>query len=86
MITRRVALATAVLVSGLLYTAAAGRAQSIEGAWMPSAAASRTALAPRLQLESALATAPLHTLPPASAGAADQLAALQAWNAAGRLP
>jgi lysyl endopeptidase len=84
--TRRSALAAAALVSGFLYTASAGHAQSVEGAWMPSAAASRTAPAPRLQLESALAAAPLHTLPPASAGAADQLAALQAWNAAGRLP
>ncbi|HXO28149.1 MAG TPA: trypsin-like peptidase domain-containing protein [Thermoanaerobaculia bacterium] len=86
MTTRRSALAAAALVSGLLYTASGGRAQSVEGAWMPPAAESRTAPAPRLQLESALATAPLHTLPPASAGAADQLAALQAWNAAGRLP
>ncbi len=86
MITRRTALAAAALVSGLLYTASSGRAQSVEGAWMPPAAASRTAPAPRLQLESALAATPLHTLPPASAGAADQLAALQAWNAAGRLP
>jgi len=84
--TRRSALAAAALVSGLLSSAAAGRAQSVEGAWMPPAAASRTAPAPRLQLESALAAAPLHTLPPASAGAADQLAALKAWNAAGRLP
>lgn len=84
MTTRRSALAAA-LVSGLLYTASAGLAQSVEGAWMPPAAESRTAPAP-LQLESALATAPLHTLPPASVGAADQLAALQAWNAAGRQP
>jgi lysyl endopeptidase len=84
--TRRSALAAAALVSGLLYPAFAGLAQSVEGAWMPPAAESRTAPAPRLQLESALAAAPLHTLPPASAGAADQLAALQAWNAAGRLP
>ena len=86
MTTRRSALAVAALVSGLLHPALAGRAQSIEGAWMPPAAESRTAPAPRLQLESALAAAPLHTLPPASAGAADQLAALQAWNAAGKLP
>ncbi|HXO41422.1 MAG TPA: hypothetical protein VN999_08245, partial [Thermoanaerobaculia bacterium] len=86
MTTRRTALAAAVLVSGFLSSASAGRAQSVEGAWMPPAAAPRTAPARRLQLESALATAPLHTLPPASAGAADQLAALQAWNAAGRLP
>src|SRR6202043_1786059 len=84
--TRRSALAAAALVSGLLYPALAGRAQSIEGAWMPPAAESRTTPAPRLQLESALAAAPLHTLPPASAGAADQLAAPQAWNAAGKLP
>jgi hypothetical protein len=84
--TLRSALAAAALVPGLLHPASAGHAQSIEGAWMPPAAESRTALAPRLQLESALAAAPLHTLPPASAGAADQLAALQAWNAAGKLP
>jgi hypothetical protein len=84
--TRRTALAAAVLASGFLSSASAVRAQSVAGAWMPPAAASRTAPAPRLQLESALATAPLHTLPPASAGAADQLAALQAWNAAGKLP
>ena len=86
MTTRRTALAAAVLVSGFLSSASAGRAQSVEGAWMPPAAAPRTAPARRLQLESALAPAPLHPLPPASAGAADQLAALQAWNAAGRLP
>lgn len=86
MITRRSALVAAALVAGLLDTASTGRAQSVEGAWMPFAAASRTAPAPSLQLESALAATPLHTLPPASAGAADQLAALQAWNAAGRLP
>jgi hypothetical protein len=84
--TRRSALAAAALVSGLLHPASAGHAQSIAGAWIPPAAGSQTAPAPRLQLESALAAAPLHTLPPASAGAADQLAALQAWNAAGKLP
>jgi len=84
--TRHSALAAAALVSGLLYPASAGRAQSVEGALMPSATATRTAPAPQLRLESALAAAPLHTLPSASTGAADQLAALQAWNAAGKLP
>ena len=86
MTTRLTALAAAALVSGLLYPASASRAQSVGGDWMPAAAASRLAAAPRLQLESALAAAPLHSLPPASAGAADQLAALKAWNAAGRQP
>jgi hypothetical protein len=84
--TLRSALAAAAVVSGLLHPASAGHAQSIAGAWMPPAAESRTVPAPRLQLESALAAAQLHTLPPANAGAADQLAALQAWNAAGKLP
>lgn len=83
---RHSALAAAALVSGLLYPAPAGCAQSIEGGRMPPTAEMRTAPAPRLRLESALAAAPLHTLPPASTGAADQLASLKAWNAAGRLP
>jgi lysyl endopeptidase len=83
---RHSALAAAALVSGLLHPAAAGRAQSVEGAVMPPSAATRTAPAPQLRLESALAAAPLHILPAASIGAADQLAALRAWNAAGKLP
>jgi hypothetical protein len=83
--TRHSALAAATLLAGLLCTASAVRAQSVEGAFMPPTAESRAAAAP-LQLETALAAAPLHTLPPASTGAADQLAALQAWNAAGKLP
>jgi hypothetical protein len=88
---RRAPAAAAVLVLVLLSSLAAaglGRAQSIDGIQMPPAAETRSsaAQAPRLRLADALAGGPLHSLPPASAGAADQLAALRAWNAAGKLP
>jgi lysyl endopeptidase len=84
--THRPALAAAAVALGLLAAAAAGRAQSIDGIQMPPAAETRQAPAARLRLEDALAQASIHSLPPASAGAADQLAALKAWNAAGKLP
>ncbi|MBV8200405.1 MAG: hypothetical protein JOZ15_07245, partial [Acidobacteria bacterium] len=83
------ALAAAALALGLLHPAADARAQSIEGMQMPPAAATSVAPmapAPRLHLETALAQAPIHSLPPASAGAADLLASLRIWNASGRLP
>ena len=82
----RPVLAAAALICLLLYAAAPGRAQSVEGMQMPPGAETRQAPAPRLWLEAALAQAPVHTLPPASTGAADQLAALRAWNAAHKLP
>ena len=88
---RHSALAVAALASSLLPLAplapfgTAAHAQSVEGLQMPPAAAQLAAPAP-LRLEAALSQAPLHTLPPASAGAADLLASLQAWNASGKLP
>jgi hypothetical protein len=83
--------AVAVLVLALLPAVAAarlGRAQSLDGIQMPPAAETpaNPAPAPRLRLAEALARGPVHSLPPASVGAADQLAALRAWNAAGKLP
>jgi hypothetical protein len=83
---RHSALAATALVFGLLVPAAAARAQSVEGMQMPPAAAAPLAPAPRLRLEAALSQAPIHSLPPASAGAADLLDSLRAWNAAGKLP
>ncbi|HYL06319.1 MAG TPA: hypothetical protein VE075_09785 [Thermoanaerobaculia bacterium] len=82
---RHCALAAAVLASSLFHPAADVRAQSVEGLQMPPAGAPLAAPAP-LRLEAPLTQAPLHTLPPASAGAADLLASLKAWNAAGKLP
>jgi Trypsin-like peptidase domain len=82
--------APAVLALALLsFAAVAVRAQSVDGIQMPPAPESRSSAPgqePRLQLAAALARGPLHSLPPAAAGAADQLAALRAWNAAGKLP
>ena len=73
-----------VTLSGAL--AAVCQAQSVGMAVRHAAAEERSAPAPRLLLQESLAQAPLHSLPQASAGAGDQLAALQAWNAAHRLP
>lgn len=53
---------------------------------MPPASAVRSTPAPHLPLLHALAAKPLAELPSASTAAADQLAALAAWNAAGKLP
>lgn len=64
----------------------AGLAQSLGPARMPAAFATQTPPAPRLPLAKLLAAAPIADLPPASAAATDRLAALAAWNAAGRLP
>jgi hypothetical protein len=88
---RRPAAAAALVLAFLSFTAAArlGRAQSIDGIQMPPAALApeaRSTPAPRLVLAAALAQGPVHSLPPASVGATDQLAALRAWNAAGKLP
>jgi lysyl endopeptidase len=83
---RHSVLAAAALAFCFLHPAADARAQSVDGIQMPPAAATPSAPPPRLRLETALAQAPLHALPPASAGAADLLESLKAWNAAGRLP
>ncbi|HEV3459185.1 MAG TPA: trypsin-like peptidase domain-containing protein [Thermoanaerobaculia bacterium] len=86
---RRSALVAALLAFGLFHLATFAtdaRAQSIQGFQMPAAPAPLAAPAPALRLEAAMAQAPLHTLPPASVGAADLLASLQAWNAAGKQP
>lgn len=87
---RHPALAAVVVALGLLlHPAAASRAQSVDGFQMPPASPEKavpSSPVPRLRLEAALMQAPLHTLPPASVGAGDQLAALAAWNAAGKLP
>jgi hypothetical protein len=83
---RHSVLAAAALAFCLLHPAADARAQSVDGIQMPPAAATPAAPPPRLRLETALTQAPLHALPPASAGASDLLASLRAWNAAGRLP
>jgi hypothetical protein len=60
------------------------RAQSLDGAWGPPVAP-KPAAAP-LQLDRMLSAAPLHMLSAAEEGARDQLAALRAWNAAGKRP
>ncbi len=75
------------LACALLVPTAAARAQSIAGFQAPAApAAAADRAAPSLRLEAALAQAPLHTLPSATAGAADLLESLKTWNAAGKLP
>jgi hypothetical protein len=79
-------LLAAVLLPGLLTSAGVAGAQSMDGHAMNPAAATRSAPAPQLRLQDALSAAPLHRLPDAAAGAVDQLEALRAWNAAGKLP
>ncbi|HEV3458435.1 MAG TPA: trypsin-like peptidase domain-containing protein [Thermoanaerobaculia bacterium] len=91
----RLPMPAGLLLAGLLVPAAASLAQSMGPAQMtlaPAATslpapAARSLPGPRLPLAEVLGAAPpLADLPPASVGAADRLAALAAWNAAGRLP
>jgi hypothetical protein len=89
---RHPTLAAAALLLGLTWSGAvaavchAEGTQSVGMAVLHPDAAARSAPAPRLRLEESLIQTPLHSLPQASVGAADQLAALEAWNAAHRLP
>ncbi len=79
----------AALLAALLGTAAAppdAWAQGMDAYRMPPAAATPAGPAPRLSLAAALARQPLHTLPPAATAATGDLAALRAWNDAGKLP
>lgn len=79
-------LLAAVLLPGLLASAGAARAQSMDGYAMHPAAGTRSAPAPQLRLQDALAAKPLLSLPASATGAVDQIEALKAWNAAGKLP
>jgi len=74
------------LLITLSVPVSAGLAQSLGPAQMPAVPTTQTSPAPRLPLAKLLAAAPMADLPPASVGAADRLAVLAAWNAAGRLP
>ena len=79
-------LLAAVLLPGLLASAGVARAQSMDGYAMHPAAGTRSAPAPQLRLQDALAAKPLLSLPASAIGAVDQIEALKAWNAAGKLP
>jgi hypothetical protein len=81
--TRRAAAAG--LSLGLFFFAAAGMAQSLDGAWGPPEPAEKAAVRP-LHLQQALSAAPLHVLRSAEQDARGELAALAAWNAARKLP
>jgi len=74
------------IVCCALFTATAGQAQSLDGAWGPAPAAAAATVASPLRLHSALAASPLHMLNSAEEGARADLDALIAWNAAGRFP
>jgi hypothetical protein len=76
----------AALLIGAFVAVGASLAQSVGPTQMPPARAAQTSAAPRLPLAEALNAAALEVLPPATAGAAERLASLQAWNAAHRLP
>jgi hypothetical protein len=82
----RFPIVVAALPIGAFVAVAASFAQSVGPAVMPPARAAQTSAPPRLALAEALSAAPLQDLPKAGAGAAERLAALEAWNAARRLP
>jgi hypothetical protein len=73
-----------ILAMACLALATFAGAQSMPGAYGPTFPA-KPAAAP-LGLDSVLSAAPLHVLPTAETGAADQLAAMRAWNDAGKRP
>ena len=68
------------------FSATAGQAQSLDGAWGPAAVAAEATVAAPLRLHSALAASPLHVLNSAEEGARAELDALIAWNSAGHRP
>lgn len=80
---RIVSLALALIVCSSFAAATVDR---VGPAVMPDSYAARSYSPPPLRLAEALAAQPVMNLPPANVGAVDQLNALMAWNAAGKLP
>jgi hypothetical protein len=73
-----------VLLLGCFTTTAIGRAQSLGPDEAPASPGAQPT-EPALLLDGVLSAAPLQELPPAAVGAADQLAALVAWNATAKV-